>query len=202
MHLREIYRHLDRSEGVIKYHLITLEKKGLINVISEKGYTRYYVSNRFGRDEEIFIGFLRQKVPRQILLYLSISFAASQIEISKDLEKHPATISFHLKRMIEKGVVIKVENKNGLIPVEADNKFFAESRVNGKEVLFKLKNPKIMYNLMKSGLHKYINYSYTKDAYEYLKSGESNLKYRKTLRTAINDFELGFYKIFPHPYHA
>ena len=42
VHLREIFRNLDISEGTIRYHIEILLKQGLIVKSDSDGYMRYY----------------------------------------------------------------------------------------------------------------------------------------------------------------
>ena len=105
IHLREISRQMTIPKSTLKYHLKYLYKKGLITTKSEKRYKRYYIINKLGTKEKEILNLLRQKVTRDILLYLMFYIVSSEIELSKVLEKHPATIDFHLKKIKNLGII-------------------------------------------------------------------------------------------------
>jgi len=204
LHLREIYRSLEMSEGSIKYHLDFLKKRSLISSVSENGYTRYYASNKIGREQSHLIGILRQEVPGQILLYLSISLGASQIEISRDLDKHPTTIYFHLKRLIDMGVLESIRVKDGWISVNTRKKIMARISVKSNELIYRLKNPSVLYDLMVAGLHNYVDNKNAELAYEWLKWVTQDIPKKRQLsfRNTLFELENGIFEIFPHPYHV
>ena len=204
LHLREIYRSLKMSEGSIKYHLDYLNKRNLVNSVSENGYTRYYASDKLGREQNQLIGILRQEVPGQILIYLSVCLGASQIEISRDLEKHPTTIYFHLKRLTDMGVIEPLRVKNGKFSITSRKKIEATISVKSNELIYRLKNAAVLYDLMVQGLENYIDNKNAILAYEWLKWATKDIPKKKqmTFRNSLVEFENGLYKVFPHPYHV
>ena len=86
------------------YHLRFLEKQGLIIIKTTEGYKRIYASQHIGTKEKEILNLLRKKLPQQILLYMILTTACSQIELSEELEKKPATISYHLNTLTEIGL--------------------------------------------------------------------------------------------------
>lgn len=105
LHLNELSRKLDLSKTTINYHLKYLEKHDQIIAKSDGRYIRYYVRNKVGETDKKIINFFRQDTPYRIILFLILRPNPSQIEISKCLNRHPTTISFHLDKLLQIGMV-------------------------------------------------------------------------------------------------
>ena len=91
-----------RVEYIIKYLIPTKKDREILNVI-------------------------KRKVPNEILVVLTLKPNLSQKKISKLLKKHPTTISFHLKKLIERDVI--------------------ESTKYGNEVRYRIKNEESLLRL-------------------------------------------------------
>ena len=107
LHLREISRSMKIPKTTLTYHINYLEKSNLINQKHSNGCNRLFINEKIGRKEQQLLNILRQKIPRRIFLYLLFSLSFSQLECSKELNVHPATISYHLDKMIEAGLLEK-----------------------------------------------------------------------------------------------
>lgn len=105
LHEREIARRMDISLSTIDYHLHYMEKRGLIVVKKDGRYTRYFAAKKVGMQDKKIISLLRQKSPRQIVLYLLEHPGAIHKDICDAVGKSPSTISFHLKKLVKAGVV-------------------------------------------------------------------------------------------------
>ena len=68
LHLQDLIRRLNLSNGTVRYHLKYLEKRGLITTRANDGYVRIYVSNNIGEKQKIMIHLLRQDTPRNTRL--------------------------------------------------------------------------------------------------------------------------------------
>lgn len=104
-HLRQIGRNLDLAMGDIQYQLNVLEKSG--HVVSKRMglYKRFYPSKIFGEMQKEIIATLSQETPRKILLVLLQKPGVSQGEIAMFAKVSAPTITWHMKRLIEAGVV-------------------------------------------------------------------------------------------------
>jgi len=131
LHLNQITKKMKISKSTINYHINYLKKQGFILFENDGKYLRYYVPKKVNKFEKKVLKLLRQQIPFQIVIYLIQNSNISQIEISKYLEKHPTTISYHLKKL--KGLDI------------------IERIPNGKKTNYKLKNPQYIYDI----IHKY-----------------------------------------------
>ncbi len=74
------------------YHLKYLVKREFIVTKKEGRYQRYFIAKKVGNNDKKTLGVLREKTPRDIILYLLCNVGDSQIEISKNLNKNPKTI--------------------------------------------------------------------------------------------------------------
>ncbi|MEA2053917.1 MAG: ArsR family transcriptional regulator [Candidatus Thermoplasmatota archaeon] len=105
LHEREIARKLNMSLSTLDYHLHYLEKREIIVSKRDGRYTRYFVSLKVGTQDKKIIAILRQKTPRNIVLFLLMHQNSIHKEICEAVKKSPSTVSFHLKKIIEAGIV-------------------------------------------------------------------------------------------------
>ena len=114
-HQSEITKRTNIPKSTLLHHLKFLEKQKLISTSMSKGYTRYYPSNKLGKIEKKIMNFLREETTRDIFLMLLFDKACSQIEVSEALEKNPATILFHLKKLVDADLIEPAPIKNGMV---------------------------------------------------------------------------------------
>jgi predicted transcriptional regulator len=103
---RELLRISNLSNGVLTYHLALLEKSDRIQVDrnENKKMTRYYPNN-IPIEETNIIGCIRQDAARQIILFILENDLCTFDEIIEHTKKAPSTISWHLKRLKEAGII-------------------------------------------------------------------------------------------------
>ena len=105
IHLREIKRKLNLAMGDLQYHLSVLERSGEI-VSKRMGlYKRFYPSRSFGESQKQILSTLSQETPRNVLLYLLQNPGASQGEIARFAKVSNPTISWHMHRLTNNGLV-------------------------------------------------------------------------------------------------
>jgi len=104
-HLREIGRNLNMAMGDVQYQLNVLEKAG--HIVSKRMgiYKRFYPSKMFDEMQENIVGILSQETPRKILFFLLQKPGASHGEIAKFAKVSAPTVTWHMKRLIDKGLV-------------------------------------------------------------------------------------------------
>src|SRR5918912_769695 len=103
---RELLRLSGLSNGVLTYHITNLEKSGRIiadRTINSK-ITRYY-SNNIPIEETDIIGHIRNNAARQIILFILDHDSCTFNEIVEYTKKAPSTISWHLKRLKDSGII-------------------------------------------------------------------------------------------------
>ena len=112
MHISKISSDLKIPRTTLIYHLNLLEKKELIFTKDKEMFRRYFCKNKVGKNEKLILSILRQRIPHKIIMYFIFhNNIASQVEISKYLNKHPTTVSFHLKKLKKLGLLDS--NKSG-----------------------------------------------------------------------------------------
>jgi len=91
--------------GVIQYHLYSLEKERKILSRRRGLYKRFYSNLVFGEHQLDILNVLSQETERDLLLYLISNPNATQKELSEYAQISAATITWHMKRLSESGLV-------------------------------------------------------------------------------------------------
>jgi predicted transcriptional regulator len=104
-HLRRIKRELNLAMGVLQYHLYRLEKDR--SIVSRRSglYKRFYTTLDFKVEEQEILGVLSQETERDLLLYLLKTPDATQKELSEFARVSASSISWHMKRLVQVGLV-------------------------------------------------------------------------------------------------
>ena len=104
-HLRKISKELDITTSDTQYWCNRLEKVALVRSRSLGLYKTYYPASIVGERRQYILAILQQKTPRTIVLYLMENSGASQKDITQHTGFAAATISWHMSRLIEIGIV-------------------------------------------------------------------------------------------------
>jgi predicted transcriptional regulator len=104
-YVREMERELGLAMGVLSYHLDQLERKGLIRSEDDGYRRRYFPVEGFRLRDRRLASVIRQKGARTILLLLLEEGEASFNSILREMGVAKSTLSYHLKRLVEKGIV-------------------------------------------------------------------------------------------------
>jgi len=110
-HLRELDRILDIPFGTIRYHVKVLIKRSLIVAKKEGKYKRFYVKGKINREDKKRLAVLRKELPRTIILLLLEFPDSTHKEISEMMDVAPSTLSYHLKKMLDKGILVCNDKK-------------------------------------------------------------------------------------------
>jgi len=112
LHLSKIAQIVEMRVSLVEYHLNYLEKNGMISSSKEKGYTRYFVQGKIGRFDKKFLFLLKKG-------------HAKHKDLLREVNVAPSTLSYHLSRLVDHGVVesnyfkgdksYKIVNKDDLI---------------------------------------------------------------------------------------
>lgn len=105
-HMREIQRRLDMTLGNLEYHLRYLERHEMVSV-REGGYKRYYVKHGVGAEDQELLALLRQTIPRRIAIVLLLNPGSSHQDIHEQFDVAASTLSYHLSKLVDGGVVEK-----------------------------------------------------------------------------------------------
>ena len=102
---RELLRLTGLVNGVLTYHLAALERANVIKVIRESRMTRYYLVS-VSDQESAILKFIRREPIRQILLFVLEHDLCTFNEIVDHTQKAPSTVSSHLMRLRQAGVIL------------------------------------------------------------------------------------------------
>ena len=147
LHMRDISRKLNVPFTSLKYHLNYLEKKGFIISRDDGKYRRYFISLEIGEKEKRILNCLRKRTTLHIILWFFIAVQCSQKDISRFLEKHPTTISFHLRKMIQAGIIEQISIDKGVIYNDTPPITINRSQVSSEKI-FVLQEPWMIYDLL------------------------------------------------------
>jgi hypothetical protein len=113
------------TNGVLTYHLALLEKSELIEVDRDenKKMTRYYPNN-IPIQETYIIGCIRQDATKQIILFILENDLCIFDEIVEHAKKALSTISWHLKRLKEAGIISVQHGNNNSPPTDSRKPFW------------------------------------------------------------------------------
>lgn len=101
---RELLRLTGLVNGVLTYHLAALEKANVIRVDRGPRITRYYLVN-VSEKESAILKFVRHEPVRQIVRFILENDMSTFNEIVNHTGKAPSTVSCHLKRLREAGII-------------------------------------------------------------------------------------------------
>jgi len=215
LHLRELARRLNLSYYNLDYHINYLKKLDLVEVKTENSYSRIYVSNIIGTEEKAILNVFQQKVPRFILTSFLIFKVRTQKELSEDLEKHPTTIKFHLKKLVDLGVVELAESHNGIVYINNSRCNKVKRSPIKNETLYKIKDYDYIKKVLITHSISLYNDKIFKEIIEWARDLTIHVdkarngkgpKYFKLNKNFIEEEEnliIGIMsEIFPHPYYA
>lgn len=112
-HVRGMARELGLGTGDLHYHLFWLEKNGFVKT-KKNGFYRYVFPTKVFREEqEVLLGVLTQETPREILLSLLLETAMTQGDLARSLGRSQPTISWHVDRLIQLGMIGKRRTSRG-----------------------------------------------------------------------------------------
>jgi len=105
VHFREIQRDMELPVGQLEFHLNELVKKEVLVKETKTGNARFYVRDKFTREERDVMNFLRKEVPRDIILYLLENPGSSPSDILSVFTFSGPNLSYHLRRMLTEGII-------------------------------------------------------------------------------------------------
>ncbi|MFA4907327.1 MAG: winged helix-turn-helix transcriptional regulator [archaeon] len=108
LHFRELQRRTKLAVGTLQYHLDYLQKNHLVRGEREGKFVRFYsVRAKTIGEETKIMPLLRHESMRHIVLYLMEKQRATNKVIARETGLSPSTVSWHLKKLAESGVIIK-----------------------------------------------------------------------------------------------
>jgi len=104
-HLRKISKELEMATSDTQYWCNRLERTALVRSRRLGLYKTYYPASMLGERHEYILAILQQKTPRNIVLYLLENSGARQKDIAQYTGFAAPTITWHMSRLIEFGIV-------------------------------------------------------------------------------------------------
>lgn len=107
LHLRAIGRETGLPVGQVVYHLGRLERTGLLGSRRDGTFKRYFATRFVDRHEKEVYAALRHVVPRRMAIALLSHAPRSQRELTEEVHVAPSTLSFHARRLVASGFLVK-----------------------------------------------------------------------------------------------
>jgi predicted transcriptional regulator len=108
-HLRRIKKEHDLAMGTVQYHLDKLEKAGRITSQKQGLHKYYFVVGAFEENEKQLLEVLTNETAREILMFIIEQKYPSQIEISKHIEISSSSVSWHIRRLLDYGIIDEIK---------------------------------------------------------------------------------------------
>jgi len=106
-HLRDICRELGLAMGDVQYHVRRLEREERIHSVRRGLYKFFYPANLFGEKQRHVLSMLSLDRPRELLLNMVEHPQSTQEWLAEATHISQPTVSWHLKRLVELGIVSK-----------------------------------------------------------------------------------------------
>ena len=106
-YLREMETSLNLSVGDLQYHLGQLEKAGMITAHDDGRRKGYFVAAEVQYFDREAISIIRMRTPRRIIIFVLMNPDAAFSQILAEFNFTKGALSFHLKRLVGSGILIK-----------------------------------------------------------------------------------------------
>jgi predicted transcriptional regulator len=106
-HFRALLEDLDYAKGTLQYQLRWLVDAELVETSDDGKFTRYYPAAEFDDADKEVMNALRRTYSRRIVAHLVADGPLSTTELSDRLDKASSTVSWHLSKLDEAGLVTK-----------------------------------------------------------------------------------------------
>jgi predicted transcriptional regulator len=106
VNLSSIAQLLGMNVPLVDYHTRYFEKQGLVSVVKEGGFKRFFVAGVVGVVHQRWFGVLRQEMPLRIVLFLLKNPRSRYLDLCGVLSVSKSTVSYHMKKLVRWGVVV------------------------------------------------------------------------------------------------
>ena len=111
LHAKKIAELASITGQLADYHLLYMERCGLITGAKEEGYRRYYVKGKIGIKDRRRISILRQELPLKIILFLLKNPGSKHGEILEKLDIAKSTLTYHLKKLVNHEIISEYSDR-------------------------------------------------------------------------------------------
>lgn len=105
VHFSKLKRDLDMETGLLQHHLRELEDHGVLESRDHQDRRRLFVAQELDDEERAILSWLRYETTRHILLFLLREGPRRNRDIAEAVGVTPATVSWHISRLVDAGVV-------------------------------------------------------------------------------------------------
>lgn len=120
IHFRRLHRDLSIPMGTLEHHLHKLERHGLIVSHRARKKRSYFIAGNVGHLERHYLYYLRYRTSRRILLQILADPDLTVGELRARVGIRPPTLSYHLKKLTEGGLIVPSESGVGRQYVVSD----------------------------------------------------------------------------------
>lgn len=125
IHLRALERNLGVSAPLVQYHVRQLAHEGFVEAREQGGYTRFYPGEkakaaRVTEADLPLVGLLREEVPLHVALVLLDHGPQTHGQLVEHVGVAKSTLSYHLAKMAEAGVIVRVPGSPAVRLAERD----------------------------------------------------------------------------------
>ena len=149
LNIRKISRKLNIPFTSLLHHLKYLKKLDLIGEKQEGKYKKIFISNKISAIDKQILSLLRNENSCKILLYLFFMLSCTQIELSKELDIPPSTVSYYLKKMIDMEIIEESLVINGRIYPFPNGVRYIERNPIRSEKFYRRKNQQVVNSFFK-----------------------------------------------------
>ena len=121
VHVRELQRRLDYAKGTVQYHLRWLADHDLVESETDGEYTRYYPARELAPEDKRTLSALRRRYSREVLAHLAADGPLTTTDLAERVGKSQSTVSWHLSRLLDAGVVAKRRDERGRVTLVLEN---------------------------------------------------------------------------------
>lgn len=133
VHFSQVKRDLDMETGLLQHHLDTLEEYDVLMSQEHQGKRRLFVAEELTNEEREILSSLRYETTRHILLFLIQEEAARNGSIADELSVAPSTVSWHVSRLVEDGIISQIQDGRTTFYTVADEELTMQLLVRYKE---------------------------------------------------------------------
>lgn len=121
-YFNEIKDGLDLPTGVLQHHLAVLEKIELIAAETEGPRKRYFIRHDIPYPDRRMLAIICLKRNRDILILILTHHGATFQQLMTHLGINKSTLSFHMKKLVESGLVVEsmIERKKIYHAIDSD----------------------------------------------------------------------------------
>jgi DNA-binding transcriptional ArsR family regulator len=124
----ELVRLSGLNRGSVRYALEYLEKHELITGSREDKFVHYFPKDKIGSAQKTILKRIQRSIPRSLVVYVLLFPGSGFGQIAAEFELSASTISYHLGRLVNAGIL--------------------DREKKGKETIFRLRDPETVSDVL------------------------------------------------------